>query len=621
MFAISAHISQKLPSLRSATHDAENRPRYWPIGQQVNRQARTLLTILIVGIILVPVLLSRRCGSSAPPGTSTLSRAAQLPVRGGTLLASARSEPRTFNRLSQDGSHPAEVFSLLTQAKLVRVNRPTGELEPWLAEKWTTTDGLAYTVTLRDGITWSDGTPFTSADVTFSFEAVYQDGSVLASALSIGGSRLTLDAPDPRTVVLTFPERLTPGMRLLDNLPIYPRHKLEGALRAGTFVGAWTASTPPTEMAALGPFMLTRYEPGQRLVFDRNPHYWRTDERGEQLPYLDRVVIEIVPQQDVEVVRLQAGELDLMQQQLRATDIATFRALADQGRVRLHDVGVSTSPDHLLFNLRPAKWAADPRRNWLPRKEFRQAISHAIDREAFANTVFLGEAVPVHGPISPGNREWFWPSIPRYEYSPEKSRALLAGLGLINRDEDEWLEDEHGNEARFTLQTFGLASDVERSAHVIREDLRKVGIAVDVVALEPNTVISRVRDGDFEAAFVAFGLSDLDPALSQDFWLSSGASHFWNPSQKTPAADWEREIDVLIEKQAIAPDESERKRLFNEVQRIFADNLPILHFAAPRVYIATSPRIITMTPAVFRPQVLWNAEVISVAPGSGRPTS
>jgi peptide/nickel transport system substrate-binding protein len=161
---------------------------------------------------------------------------------------------------------------------------------------------------------------------------------------------------------------------------------------------------------------------------------------------------------------------------------------------------------------------------------------------------------------------------------------------------------------------------VERGAQVIREDLRRVGIAVDVVSLEPNTVISHVREGNFDAAFVAFGLSELDPALSHDFWLSAGESHLWNPAQKTPASDWEREIDDLLHQQAIASDTAERKRLFNEVQRIFADNLPILHFAAPRVYIATSPRIVTMTPAVSRPQVLWNAEVVSVAPGSGRPT-
>ncbi len=519
-------------------------------------------------------------------------------------------------------SFPAEIFALLTQAKLVRVNRETQDLEPWLAERWVVApDGRTYTLTLRDNVQWSDGTPFTSADVVFSFEAVYQPGGVLGSSLLVAGKPLQITASDARTVVITFPEPLAPGIRLLDNLIILPKHKLESALRAGSFNKAWSASTPPSELAGLGPFMLTRYEPGQRLTYDRNPHYWRKDAEGRALPYLDRIVIEIVPEQEAEIVRLQAGEIDVMQQQLRATDIAEFRVLKEKKKVQLLDLDVDTTPDHFFFNLRPEKWMKDPRAAWLPRKEFRQAISHAVDREAFANTVFLGEAVPIHGPVTPGNKRWFWPDIPRYQPSREKARALLEGLGLKNRDGDEWLEDEKGNEARFTLQTFSGASTLERSATVLKDDLKQVGIAVDVVTLEPNTVMQHMVAGDFDALFVSFAMTDVDPALNQDFWLTTGASHVWNPEQKAPATEWEREIDDLMHKQAATADEGERKRLFNQVQRIFSENLPILYFAVPRVYVAVSPRVLTMTPAVVRPQVLWNAEAVSVAPAPGRPTS
>jgi peptide/nickel transport system substrate-binding protein len=223
--------------------------------------------------------------------------------------------------------------------------------------------------------------------------------------------------------------------------------------------------------------------------------------------------------------------------------------------------------------------------------------------------------------VTPGNREWFWPDITRYPYSLEKSRALLEGLGLRNRDADEWLEDNKGNEARFTLKVFGGASVIERTAEVLREDLRQVGIAMDVVPLEPNTVIAQVVAGDFDAALVAFQLTDLDPAISLDFWLSSGSTHFWNAEQKTPATDWEREIDTIMHKQATTTDMQERKRLFNDAQRIFAENLPILYFAAPRSYLAVTPRVVTMTPTVARPQVLWNPEVVSVTAGSGGPGS
>ena len=586
----------------------------------MNRPSRALLTILIVTILLAPLWLSRWRAARESSTRAQSASAARQPVKGGTLLASARSEPRTFNRMASASSNPAEVFTFLTQAKLVRVNRATGLVEPWLAEKWTTADTLTYTLTLREGLKWSDGVPFTADDVVFSFAAAYGKGSVIASALMVGGKPLTARAQDARTVLITFPETLAPGIRLLDNLPIYPKHKLEASLRAGTFNAAWGANTPPTEFAGLGPFMLTRYEPGVRLVYDRNPYYWRKDDRGEQLPYLDEIVIEMIPQQDTELLRLQSGNLDITQQQLRATDIAPIRRLADQGQLQLLDLGVSTDTDHFLFNLRPEKWVKDPRAPWMNRKEFRQALSRAVDREAFANTVFLGEAVPIHGPITPGNREWFWPDITRYRFSVQDARAQLESLGLRNRDSDEWLEDERGNEARFTLEVFGGATVLERSAEVIRDSLKQVGVAVDVVPLEPNTVIEHVQTGRFDAALVSFGLSDLDPALSQDFWLSSGSAHLWNPEQKTPATEWEAQIDALIHKQAVTTDQQERKKLFIEVQRIFAENLPILHFAAPRIYIAVSPRVITMTPAVTRPQVLWNAEAVSVAPGGARPS-
>lgn len=524
--------------------------------------------------------------------------------------------------MASAASFPTELFTLLTQSKLLRIDRVSGEPEPRLAEKWeSSADGLTHTFTLRDGVTWSDGTPFTSADVVFSFQAAYQKHGTLGSSLLVDGKPLEATASGPRTVTVKFPAPFGPGIRLLDNLPILPRHKLEASFKGGTFDEAWSSKTAPADLVGTGPFVLARYEPGQRLTYDRNPRFWRKDERGETLPYLDRIVIEIVPDQDAEIVRLQAGAIDVVQQPLRPTDISPFRTLADQGKADLRDLGVALEGDHFFFNLRPEKWTKDPRAAWLPKTEFRQAISHAVDREAFANTVFLGAGVPIHGPVTPGNRDWFWPDIPRYPYSVEKSRALLDGLGLRNRDADEWLEDDKGNEARFTLEVFAGASMIERSAEVIRDDLKRVGIAVDVVTLAANVVIEHVMKGQFDAAIVAFQFSDPDPAVSPDYWLSSGSTHMWNPQQKTPATEWERQLDALFLKQAASLDPQERKKLFNEMQRIFAENLPMLYFAAPRVYVATSRRVTHMTPAVLRPQVLWNADIIAVAPGAARPSS
>ena len=579
----------------------------------MNRQSRALLSVLLLGFI---AFMGWRwwSGQQDHADQATEIVFSDVSTRGGVLTSSLRSEPRTFNRWV-DRNFPPELISQLTQSKLIRINRSTQEIEPALAQSWIASpDNQTFTLTLREA-DWSDGTPFTSADVLFTFKAVYDPkvNSVLASALLVGGQPLAVTAPDAHTVVIKYPGPFGPGIAMLDNLSIAPKHKLAAALTAGTFAQAWGVATPVNELVSLGPFVLSRYEPGQRLVFDRNPHYWKKDASGAALPNLDQLILEVVPDQNAELVRLQAGQIDILQQQVRPEDIATLRPMADQGKVKLLELGVGTDPDLFFFNLRPERWAKDPRGSWMARKEFRQAISHAVDREAFANTVFLGAGVPIWGPITPGNQKWFSPNVPRYGFSVDKAKALLAGLGLANRDADEWLEDEKGTEARFTLLTYRGNSSLERGSAVLREDLRPLGIAVDVVALEQGALTERMVKGDFEAIAFFFSSSNLDPAMNPDFWLSSGSAHIWNIGQASPATEWEKQVDGLMQKVMSGTDQAERKQFFDQVQKIFAENLPVIYFVAPRMYMGVSSRVGSMSPTILRPQLLWSADTLTIS--------
>ena len=540
----------------------------------------------------------------------------EVATRGGTLVSSLRSEPRTFNRIV-DQSFVVDLFNILTSSKLIRVNRATRAIEPALVEKWTTSpDNLTYTLTLRDGVTWSDGAPFTSADVLFTFEAIYDPkvSSVLASGLRVNGQPLTVTAPDARTVVVTLPGTFGPGVAIFDNVHVVPKHKLQGALANGTFARALGAATPPAELVSIGPFMLKSYEAGQRMVFDRNPRYWKKDAAGLQLPYVDQVVLEVVPDQNAELVRLQSGQIDMLQQQIRPEDVATLRPLVDQGRLRVIELGVGVDPDLFFFNLNSSFWEKDPRRAWITRKEFRKAISHAVDREAYANTVYLGAGVPIWGPITPGNKEWFSPNVMRYGHSIERAREILAELGLTNRDADEWLEDKNNTEARFTVLAYRGNSSIERGVAVLRDALKPAGIAVDVVTLEQGAVVQRMLKGEFESVMFFFSSTNLDPSMNQDFWLSSGSAHIWNIGQAKPATDWEKEIDDLMREVTAQVDPAERKRLFDRVQAIFAEQLPALYFVAPRLHMGVSGRIGGLEPAILRPQLLWNVDRITVQP-------
>ncbi|MGE5245977.1 MAG: ABC transporter substrate-binding protein [Betaproteobacteria bacterium] len=540
------------------------------------------------------------------------------PHAGGDLVVSVRTEPRTYNRFASR-DFVTDLVTLLTQAKLVRINRVTQEVEPWLAERWTrSADGLQYTLSLRRNVVFSDGQPFTAADVLFSFEAAYdtRNNSPLADALEVGGRPLEVAAPDAHTVVVTFPSAFAPGVRILDNLPILPRHVLQAAEQAGTFASAWGIGTTPADVVGLGPFVLSEYVRGQRLVFTRNPHYWRTDDRGTRLPYLDRVVLEVVPDQNAEVLRLEAGQIDATGDAVRPEDYAPLNRAADAGRITLRDVGVALNPDVMWFNLKPGAFAGDPRASWLQRDELRQAISLAVDRQAYADTVFLGAGVPVFGPITPANRKWFDPDLPRPGYDPAKARTLLASIGLVDRNGDGLLEDPANEPARFTLVVYGGRTSLTRGAAVLRDDLARIGLGVDIVTLDQAAVIQRILSGKYEAVAFNVQMTDTDPANNLDFFLSSGSAHLWNIGQAHPATDWERRIDELMAQQVAAGDAVERRRLFDEVQGILAEHQPALYFVAPRVYVATSRRVSHVEPAVTPPQILWAPDTIAVAGGS-----
>lgn len=564
---------------------------------------------MTAGLLAAFVIVMRLGGGGGGPAPEAAAS------RGGQIVASIRGEPRTFNRYVAS-DQTSEALSLLLQARLVRINRATFELEPWLAEKWESSpDGRTHTIHLRPGLTWSDGTPLTSADVLFSLRAVYDPKveSVLADSLTVGGQPLRATAPDAQTVVLTFAAPSGRGLRMLDGLPILPRHKLEAALTGGTFASAYNTTTPPAEVVGAGPFVLREYQPGQRVVLDRNPRYWRTAPGGATLPYLDRIVLQIVPEQNAELLRIQAGETDLTSTELRPEDYVPIRRAEEEGRLRLIELGVGPDADAFWFCLKPDVKGKDPRFGFVQRPEFRRAISYAVDREAFAETVFLGAAVPVWGPMTPGNPNWFWPDIPRYPHDDDRARMLLREIGLEDRNGNGVVEDAAGTEARFTVITQRGIGWYERGTAVVRDELAKVGIALEIAPLELGALIQRLQACDYDAMYYRPVFNDLDPAGNLDFWLSSGPTHFWNMSQKTPATEWERRIDTLMLEQAAEIDPSRRIMQFRLVQQIMAENLPVLHFAAPRLYYAHSARLQGVVPSVLRPPVLWNADSLSVS--------
>ena len=602
------HAKAKLG--RFAAHNFD-RAVSWPVGQLLTRHSRRLA--VSVALVASAALAGAGCRSNTPSESATGAVSRNGVPRGGELLASVRSEPRSFNRHAARDT-TTNLVSNLTQAKLVRINQATQAIEPSLAESWTTADeGRRVTMTLTRDVVFSDGHPFTADDVLFAFEAAYDEksGSALADSVTAGGKKLQIAATDPHTVVITFPAPFAPGIRILDNLPILPRHRLEGALKAGAFTKAWGLDTPPSEIVGLGPFVLSEYVPGQRVVFARNPHYFGKAPDGAALPYLDRLVVEIIPDQSAELLRLESGQLDMMTSEISPEAYAPLKRAADEGRVKLLDLGVSRNADGLWFNLKPGAIGSDARAAWLQRDELRRAISMAVDRKVFADTVFFGAGVPVYGPETPANKNWYWAGIPQTPHDPAGAKQLLASIGLTDRG-DGVLKDARNQPARFTLLTQKGRPNLERGAAVIRDELKKIGVTVDVVTLDAGAVIKAFLSAKYDAVYFNADKTDLDPGTNPDFWFSSGSAHMWNLEEKTPATDWERRIDELMTRQIASPDLAERKRLYDEVQKIFSEHQPIVYFVAPRIYVAHAARVTNLTPAEYRPQLLWRPDTVAV---------
>ena len=154
---------------------------------------------------------------------------------------------------------------------------------------------------------------------------------------------------------------------------------------------------------------------------------------------------------------------------------------------------------------------------------------------------------------------------------------------------------------------------LERGAAVIREELKKIGLGVDVAPLDASLVIDAfITKRTFDAIYFNATKSDMDPGTSPDFWFSAGSAHVWNLQQKAPATAWERRLDELMGQQIASTDMAERKRIYDEMQKIFLEHLPIVFFVAPRIYVAHSTRVLNLTPSESRPQLLWRPETVAV---------
>ncbi len=579
---------------------------------------RCVITMSLL-LVCVSTIAPPAHGSPHPQQTNAREELLALPGdlgrSGGRLVISLRAEPKTLNPLTAADAPSREVIGAM-QADLVHINRATQLTEPALAKSWKISpDGLQYTLTLRQGLRFSDGHPLDADDVLFTFR-VYLDENVHATQrdlLIVGGKPIIVRKLDAQTLVFQFAKPYGVEERLFDGLAILPRHLLEKSYQEGKLGQLWTTATPPGEWAGLGPFRLKEYVAGQKLVLERNPYYWKTDTKGNRLPYLDELVFLFVPSADAQVLRFQSGETDIISR-LGADN---FSVLGRQQRgYSMADAGPGLEYNFLFFNLNDLgeKTSADlvRKQKWFRDVKFRQAMSAAVDREAIVRLVYQGRGAALWGPVTPGNRRWVNSSIPHSPRSLEHARALLKEAGFSWSDAssgESSLFDSEGKRVEFSILTSSSNADRTKMATLLQDDLKQLGIHVQVVPLEFRSLIDRVtQTKEYDACLLGLVSFDADPTADLNVWLSSGGTHLWNPAQAHPSTSWETEIDRLMEQQLSTTGYDQRKKLYDRVQEILAENQPMIFLASPDILVGAKNSIANLHPAVLEPYVLWNVE-------------
>ena len=586
------------------------------------RRLGTLALFLLAGIHSVAL--------SAPPQSPQHGEELQITANevghyGGVLTVGQRSEPKTLNPATAADAPSREVIGRLT-ADLIHINRASQLTEPALAKSWTASkDGRVFTVNLRHGLRFSDGQPFDADDVVFSFE-LYLDEKLHSpqrDLLVVGGKPIAVQKINQFTVRFTLAEPYAAAERIFDSLAMMPRHLLEKSYQEGKFAQAWTLNTPPAEIAGMGPFRLKEYVPGQKIVLERNPYFWKADRNKNRLPYLDELVFLFVGNEDAQVLRFQAGDTDLISR-LSAENYSVLSKDAATRGIQLFDLGPSLEYNFLVFNLNDLASKnlneISSRQSWFKDLKFRQAVSSAIDRDGIIKLVYAGHGAALWGNVSPSNKLWVDQALPHPSRSVDHARELLKSAGFSWKGDNQ-LVDAQGRPVEFSIITSTSNAQRTKMATIIQDDLSKLGMNVHIVPLEFRAVIDRVfQTYDYEASIMALGGGDADPNPEINVWLSSGGTHLWHLGETKPATEWESQIDQLMQKQMVQLNYKERKKLYDQVQEIIAANLPYVFLATPNILVGAKKSLANFKPAILEPTTLWNVEELYFLSGTGSPS-
>ncbi len=516
---------------------------------------------------------------------------------GGTITLPLADSPPTFLYYGQIDNN-TQTLTGVAFDPLVEFNLDTYAIEPALAASWDVSpDGTVYTFHLREGVNWHDGTPFTSADVVFTYTQIIANpearaGDAAAFVFTVDGEQrpVTFDAPDDSTVVMTLPAPAA-AFLLQQRFPMLPKHKLlpfsvEGGAEQADINNGWSTDTALSEIVGTGPFIYDTYVPGQKVGLVRNPNYWKVDAAGTPLPYAERLDYLVVRGNEAQAAQFLAGNLTALNIsgaqfpdfKSREVDGANFRVVTSPA--------LFGSPPNLAFNFDDAELGEA-----FSDVAFRRAMERAIDRERIIDDVYNGLAELPGTPTAPADGTFYEDTTSlMLPFDLTEAAAALDALDIKDTDGDGVRNLPSGKNLEFSLTYNSDSSTYTDMATIIQNDFSKIGVKANLVGVQGSALLSTGIAGDYQAIIAALG-NQPDPELRKPIWQPAGSLYYWHratqpaepggPPNFDAMADWEKRIYDIFDQATTLVDQDARAELYKEWQRINAEMVPVIMIAKP----------------------------------------
>ena len=480
---------------------------------------------------LIPVLSSSTVAARAAAASQEAT-----PKSGGILVALGQDSIESLS--PEDTGETVQWVAIANVFEGLYMVNEKYELEPVLADSYEPSeDGLTYTFKLKSDVTFHNGDAFTSADVLYTYNWIMDEANA-STRLANFELVESVEAPDDTTVVVTLKEADVTFMVNVATTLIQPE-------AYHTETGENDFKVKPV---GTGPFMLGELNPQSRVRLDAYEGYYR----GK--PHLDSFQVDVVPEAAGRMSALESGQADNSIWGLNAEDNTTLKESGNFTVFETQQVATNHFP---LNNEHP----------FLKEKEVRQALLWAIDRQAFADEIFLGQAVVATANLSPAIEKYYNADVVQYGYDPEKAKELLEGAGWV--EGSDGIREKDGVRAAFTLMVFQGDTQRRPEAEVAQQWWSEIGVEVELQEGITSEILGGLREGEYDAGLFnwVYGGSNGDPD-SRDTLMTGGANNFFMWSNE--------EVDQLLTDGIRELDEEARIEMYKRVQEIVAEEVPFL---------------------------------------------